>query len=374
MTWIVIGVVITYLLVNSPLIYSLIYGHGPKGIAQLWGYAPNQFLFLVVIYPFASFATFMALRSFIVKLYPALPFDSKLAPIIDHWPIAVLVALVIACLLTILVYFTSAWSFDKLKPQYAEMALKSISEFEDDVTGSSLKKEEQDSFRKQLIRKAHVELEAIPFTGTRDEVSVQRWLERLSPAAYLQVMQDKKLPHKLRLLEPAIHVLNVFQITITLFVGACALFVTIACVVYGREAGFTGDNLPHVKITLEAVFAAVFFFSFYIICYHQYRSQIEELVGTQTTILQDVAVAAVVVAAFIGIRMVDPSNRELSVLSVLKFWPAAVFVSGVALEETIPQLTRQIIGSETTLGFQIIFSFIFAILASIPTIRLVINQ
>lgn len=374
MIWIVIGVLISYFLVNAPLIYSLAYGHGLKGISQLWGYAPNQFLFLVVIYPFAAFASFVALRSFVVKIYPSLPLGSKLEPLFDHWPIAVLVGLIVACLLTIVVYFTSAWSIDKLKPQYADLALKSVRQFEDDVAQSSVRKEEQEGFRKQLIRKAQQELATIPLTDDRDESSVRNWLDRLSPGAYLQVVQDKRLPHRLRLLEPAIHILNVFQITLVLFVGACTLFVTGACVAYSREAGFSGNNLAHIKTTLDAVFLAVFFFSFYIICYHQYRSQIEELVGTQTTILQDIVVGAVVIAAFIALKMVDPTNRELSVLSVFKFWPAAVFVTGVAMEETVPRLTRQIIGSETTLGFQILFSCLFVGLALIPTVRLVMNQ
>src|SRR6185503_4183425 len=101
MTWILIGVIVSYVLVNSPLIYSLLYVHGRKGTGNLWGYAPNQFLFLVLFFPFA------ALRLFILKLYPSVPVDSKLSVIIDNWPIAVLIGLIIAALFTILVYFTS---------------------------------------------------------------------------------------------------------------------------------------------------------------------------------------------------------------------------------------------------------------------------
>ena len=96
----------------------------------------------------------------------------------------------------------------------------------------------------------------------------------------------------------------------------------------------------------------------------------EDLAGAGTTILQDVLVGIVVMAAFIGIKLIDPSNRELSVLTVLRFWPVAVFATGVAAEETLPQFMRQLIGKETTLGFQVGFSFIFSGLALIPIIQI----
>jgi hypothetical protein len=374
MIWILLVVLVSYFLVNSPLIYSLVYGHGTNATGRLWGYAPNQFLFLVLVYPFAAFASFVALRSFVVKLYATLPVTSRLAPIVDHWPVAVLVGLIVASFFTIVVYFTSGWSFDKLRPHYAERAMQSVKEFEKEVVESSTNKQDQEAFRRQLIRRAKDELEAIPFPGERNETAVQQWLDRLTPGAYLQVVQHKTLPHQLRLLDPAIHALNVFQITLVLFVAGCAAFVTLACVAYGHEAGYSGDNLPNLKVTVDAAFLAVFFFSLYIICYHQYRSQIEELVGTKTTIMQDVIVGIVVIVAFIGIRMIDPNNRELSILTILKFWPVAVLASGVAVEETIPQLTRQLIGNEATAGFQIIFSCIFAVLASIAVGRMIMNQ
>jgi hypothetical protein len=155
-----------------------------------------------------------------------------------------------------------------------------------------------------------------------------------------------------------------------LFIASVAVFVTLITILYGREVGFNGTNSPAVSSTIGAVFWAVFFFSFYVVCYHQYRSQMEDLAGAGTTILQDVLVGIVVMAAFIGIKLIDPSNRELSVLTVLRFWPIAVFATGVAAEETLPQFMRQLIGKETTLGFQVGFSFIFSGLALIPIIQI----
>ena len=374
MIWILIGVLISYLLVNSPLIYSLLHVHKLKGIGKLWGYAPNQFLFLVLFFPFAAFATLSALRLFILKIYPTLPVTSWLNPVVDHWPVSLLVGLIVAALFTILIYFTSGWSFDKLHPDYARTALESAAGFENKVEESSKVKEEQEAYRKQLIRKSKQDLEALTLPTQRDDAQISQWIHALQPELYLQVVQNRSLPHRLRLLHPAIHALNVFQLFIVLFIGSIAMFIAGVCIYYGYEADYSGTNLPELKPTIEAVFWAIFFFSFYVICYHQYRSQVEELVGSGTTVLQDVLVGIIIGAVLIGIRLIDPNNRILSVLTVLRFLPIAVFASGVIVEETLPHITRQLIGNETTLGFQVAFSAIFTAFAMIPTVRLALLE
>src|ERR1041385_906134 len=144
--WVVLIIVlVTYVLVNSPLFYSLLYVHRPYGISQLWGYAPNQFLFLVLVYPFAAFASLAALRAFVVKVYPSVPPESRLTWVIDNWPIAILFGLIIAALFTVLVYFTSGWSFDKLRPQYADAPRKKTQGYlrRNEKGGGGEKEEEQ---------------------------------------------------------------------------------------------------------------------------------------------------------------------------------------------------------------------------------------
>ena len=96
----------------------------------------------------------------------------------------------------------------------------------------------------------------------RNEEVVRRWLDGLLPEEYLQVVQDRGLTNRLRLLDPTIHALNIFQTLLVLFVGSVVLFVAAACIAYGYEAGYDGRNLPHLKATLDCVFWAVFFFSF----------------------------------------------------------------------------------------------------------------
>jgi hypothetical protein len=81
-------------------------------------------------------------------------------------------------------------------------------------------------------------------------------------------------------------------------------------------------------------------------------------------------VGVLVAAVLIGIRLIDPNNRVISALTVIRFLPIAIFASGVVVEETVPHLTRQLIGNETTLGFQVAFSAILTVLALISMVRL----
>jgi hypothetical protein len=373
--WVILIIVlVTYVLVNSPLFYSLLYVHKPYGISQLWGYAPNQFLFLVLVYPFAAFASLAALRAFVVKVYPSVPPESRLTWVIDNWPIAILFGLIIAALFTVLVYFTSGWSFDKLRPQYADAAVRAAKDFRSRIEQRDGDKTNQEQYRKQLINNAKQDIELFKPSELRDRAEVEQWLTKLSPAEYLQVVQDRNLINRLRLMDPAMHALNVFQILIVLFVGTCAVFSIVTCLAYGYEAGYNGKNLPDLKATIDTGFWAVFFFSFYVICYHQYRSQIEYLVGTRTTILQDLIAAVVIILILVGIRSIDPNNRELSFFSLIRAaWPILFFGSGIAIEERMPDLMRQVIGSDATAGFQIAGGFIFVLAGLIPIIIIILR-
>src|SRR4028118_850170 len=119
MAWVALCTVAIYLLVNIPLLYSLVAVHGREGIGALWGYAPNQFLFLVVPFPLATFCTFVALRIVITEVNPTLPKTALGKWIFDHWMGGLLLGLSLAALLAFGAYLRSTMSLDKLHPQYA---------------------------------------------------------------------------------------------------------------------------------------------------------------------------------------------------------------------------------------------------------------
>lgn len=360
----------TYLVANAPLIYSLRYVHGLSGTLSLWGYAPNQFLYLVVFYPFAALMTLVAMYSFVAELNSLLPLTSRLRPVFDNWPVAVLIGIILAAFISIVVYLTSAWSFDKLQPQYARKALEAVAKVEEQVEAASLKKEEQSSFRQKLIREAKQELRTLQIPSQNDTASVDQWLDTLKPEVYLQVVQDGRLTQRLRLLNPALHALNVFQLLNTLFMASCALVVAVFCIYAAREMRYDGTNIPELTQTINAAFYAVFFFGLYAVCYHQYRSQIEEVVGTGTTILQDVFVGIIVLVMLVWLRWLVTNNLELSVETSLKFLPVVIFGISYVAGNSSPQILKQLIGSETNVGIQIVLSLIAILLASIPVIRI----
>ena len=163
--------------------------HKLDGTINLWGYAPNQFLYLVVFYPFAALATFAALHSFAFRLHPVLPATFRLGSAFDNWPVTFLVGIIIAATLSIIVYFNSGWSFDKLKPEYAQRALKAAALVEDQVRKSSLKKEEQEEFRQRLTSDARRELESLNMPAGNDPAAINQWLDTLKPEVYLQDVQ-----------------------------------------------------------------------------------------------------------------------------------------------------------------------------------------
>ncbi len=95
MIWVALGVFVTYLVVNLPLLYSLKYVHGLSGIGKLWGYAPNQFLFLVVVFPIALLFSFFSFIYFVKDLYTKIPLDSKVAYFFDLFPVFILLCIIV---------------------------------------------------------------------------------------------------------------------------------------------------------------------------------------------------------------------------------------------------------------------------------------
>lgn len=368
MFWVFFGVTVFYLMVNSPLIYSLIFVHKIGGISKLWGYAPNQFLFSVVIFPVSCLFSFLAFTYFIKDLYAKVPLNSRITYFFDHYPIFFLICVIVSCLVTITVYYTSAWSFDKLEPQYTERTLLMIREFEKQVENETNKRDEQENVRKRIIGEAKDNLQNfqqnLPSNYDKDEINKN--LESLKPAEYLQVMHNRDLTFQLRLVNPKIKVLNILQMFMTILVASFLVFVTGICLSFANEIGYDGTNHPELNQIFKLIFWAVFYFSLYVICFKQYRQQIEEIVGTGTTILQDVLVLLVVLALLFGIKYAQTHKFEFSLTGITPFIPLVFPFVGITVESLAPDMMKQYLGSETTLGFQIIGSVIFLALSFIP--------
>lgn len=373
MIWIMLGTALAYILANAPLAYALRV-HGFNGIATLWGWAPNQFLFLIVFFPLAVFSTLAALQGFVFRSAPTLHLTRPVSDVAKNWPASILVAALLAAAIGLIVYFQSAWSFDKLEPKYAQHAVVAMQQVNNDVLKSSAKPEEQEAFRGNLVSTSKADLEASSIPDPSDRKAVDGWLTSLTPGTYLQVIQNPSLQVRLGLLNPILHPLVVFQLFTVLLVGVITVALSALCFFVAKDVGYDGTNYPELGQTLLAVQYSVFFFGIYAICYNQYRAQIEYAVGSGSTVLQDVFVMALVVALLLALVTLDPGNRQWSFDAVAQYAPAALLVFGAGASAARPQIMRQVIGSETTPGIQAILVVCSLVLAALPILQLIPRQ
>jgi hypothetical protein len=364
LAWVILCTVVVCILANFTLIYSFLFVHKGTGIVSLWGYAPQQFLFAVLFFPIAAFSTFVALYVLVTKLAPTLPMTFFARGLLDNWIATLCAGLALVSLVTLIVYFTSGMSFDKLRPEYAQRALTAAKSIDDRV--ASVKKDEREDFRSQMISKARKERETLQIPAVDDRGVLDSWLNHLEPEVYLQVIESPGYQLRLKLLHPKLHALSMLQILTVLFVALCAVISIAFCIVAAKELNYNGTNAPFLHSAISAAFYALLFFAAYSICYGQYRTQTESLVGGGTTILQDIFTGFLIMVFLVWLRTLDPSNRDLSFASLLNYLPVALVGTGTIVELVNPQLTRQLIGSDTTLGIQLILIFIVLLFSVIP--------
>src|SRR2546428_14168696 len=101
MIWVLLGVGVCYGLMILPVIYATFQLHSPSRIGRLWGFVPNQFLFSVLLFPLASFYTFLALPVLVVNERVSISLRDPGRLILVYWPAAALLALAMVWLITI---------------------------------------------------------------------------------------------------------------------------------------------------------------------------------------------------------------------------------------------------------------------------------
>lgn len=359
MFWVVLCAILAYIVVNVPLIYSLFFVQGRQGIATLWGYAPNQFLFLVLAFPFAALSTFIALHNLIVNVGPEIPPGYPVRVLFDNWIASFLIGLIVVSLIAIGVYFSSAMSFDKLQPKYAQRAVEALKLLEDRI--EDIENEKREPFRQSLIRQARKELEALAPPPSDDATAFETWIDQLPPDVYLQVVQNPKFERPL--MNPTIQSLNIVQLTTALFVGFYALVAIIFCIYASRGVSLTSQGRLELSGSISVLYYALFFFALYPICYSQHRAEIERFAGTGSSVLQDVLTGLAILTALILLRASDVAIREAPGFNILNYVPIIIVVVGYVVQISNPQIMRQLIGSQTRFGTQIIFAIVYALLS-----------
>lgn len=374
MFWILTCTALIYLLVNSPLIYSLLSAHRYEGIAALWGYAPQQFLFMAVIFPFATYSTFSALRALVADLSQKIPTNLALHRILTDWPVWVIgLGLIVTSVIGFAVYYSSAMSLDKLRPELAHRAITCIQQIESstgDIDSPSARNK-----RNELSHKSKVKLATnIPVSRASTDEEIDNWVSGLNPTAFLQVVQNGRLQRELRLMEPTIHALNVFQFMMAILVGFCCLYCVVLCYIASKQLGYDGTNCPELSTAVVCSFWSLAFFAAYPICYSQYRSQIELFTGSGISVLQDTLTMIVIVVALLILARLDSSIPFLTITGLLRVTPVAAIGAASLLVVKYPELMRQLIGSETKVGTQVIVVLLTAIVGVFSIVQMNIQR
>jgi len=348
--------VIAYVLANFPLVYSLIYVHRKAGIAELWGYSPHQFFFLVFIFPLSAFVTFLGLHLMVKRIGPIIPDAFAIKWAFDNWVILLLFGLCLASMITIVDYFCSARSIDKLTPAYARRTLDAVQKVTESI--NAYKKEERNDERERLIAEAIKAKETLTPPPQDTPGAVARWLDTLPPPVVLQVVMDAGQQRRLHLLDSTLYPLNVLQVLIGLFVGISTFIMAVGVIYIMSVLNATARTSIEFDRVANAAFYAVFFFGFYVICYQQYLSEIATVAGSRFSSKPQVAVGLFVITLMILLTVLDPSKSNLPRFILLRIFPLIAMLSAIIVEWSGPQLLRQFIGIEVNFATQI-FLIIF---------------
>lgn len=358
MAWVLIFTIGSIIIVNTPLIYILFRVHYPSGLFSLWGYAPNQFLFPLLAFPMAAFATFLAMKLLVTYFqqtssrHPAIQWST------DNWIVVVLIGVILTSLICIVDYFRSTKTFDKLQPFYAQKAVSSSYSVRETIL--NFPKDDREDKRSKLIRSWRDEKRKLAPTLLHSP-NLKEQLANLEPGVYLQIVQDPSLQRKLNLMNPTVHALNVLQLFTAVLTGLCTLFVTGLCY-YVFKADPNATQVSVLKNALSAVFFAVTFFAFFPILYAQQRAEIEYLVGTGYTILPQVFSGIFAVGLLVALISLEPVKGHLSDVIISRLIPILLVGAGFGFNLMESQPLRQLIGVESNWGIQIILALCFIVI------------
>src|ERR1035441_7107618 len=349
MQWVVGFTILVALVVNLPLLYSLNTVHGLRGVADLWGYSPHQFLFCLLILPFAAFGTFTSVYVTVVHVGPKLQPEFGGRVFVENWMAVLLGGIALSSLITAADYFGSGRSLDKLQSPYATVAIRALRNLNAKV--DALKRSEREDARDKLIRDGKAARQSLSLPATRDVNSVNRWMGTLPFESVLQVVIDPELQRQLRLTNDALYALSLVQVLTSIFVGVCALFSAGLYVHVARGAPQLHGS-AEMHYFFSAAFYVIFFIGLYPICYQQYRSELEVFTGPASTTLQQYFVGGLVLLVLSTLLALNPTKDAIPGIIFARLLPIMVIVLGLGAEMRGPQVLRRLVGTRTNAGTQ----------------------
>jgi hypothetical protein len=293
--WITLSTALITLIVNLPLIYGAFGVHGGY-IWKLWGYSPQQFVFLLAPLPIATFATLIALTIIFATLTNSPNAHGMLQWSGRNWVVIILIGFILSTLFAIFDYYGNPKVFDRLKPEYAERAVVAADEVREKLLVLSA------ADAKNMQRQAEIRTAAL---RTQGDMSRQNLLN-LDPSVYLRVATDAEFQRKFQMLQPVSHLLSQLQLTFALFVGFGTLFAaTLVFISYFSQGVDLSKAIP-------AVITALAFFALYPLCFSYWSAEINFLTGRPINNVGYLIAGGLILIVGVLLAVVDANVRGVT--------------------------------------------------------------
>ncbi len=319
---------------------------------KLWGYAPNQFLFLFVPFPVAAFTTFVVFSNILKKFGTTSPKDSILRWLFSNWPVVILIGTILVSLVTIADYFYTAKVFDRFEQEYAVKALESA-----DILRNRIEQHLEPKERLQEQKNINNEAKSKIKSFGKEYIPTKQEILSLEPSVYMKLILNSQVQREWKLLNPTAHVLSTLQLFFVL-VTAFVCFFSIAMVYLGIQDGYRMSGVVNV-LTFSVIS-----FSTYPLCYRYFIAEMKLITDVISTIGGDVLAFILISVAAGLVLTIDPHRRDFLSIFIRGLPFFFVIAPGAYLVISGPLYLRSIIGIDTNPGVRISLFIVMILLAA----------
>jgi len=350
MLWVLAATALVWLLALLPILHVFFSKQFTQSeISQLMGYAPNQFLFILLLpFPLAAFLTFVALRHLLLYYNNSSTSNPILGWFLHNWPVAILVGSILASTVAAVDSIYTARTFDRLQPAYARKAIASATALRSRIESSS---SEQEMIRER--NNISKEAKKIASGLSQDRPVSQEDILRMPASGFMKIVLDVQYQKGWSLLNPTRANLAVLQTFITLLVASITLIVLLMLTLVAKEKSI-GELAPAV----EALKWSIIFFAIYPICYRYFRAEMLSVSETASTIGGDILSTLLIGASAYFVLSIDPSIQ--GPISFLQRAFPFLVVIGPSIYSSLagPLSLRSIIGTDSNFGSRIALAII----------------
>jgi len=197
-------------------------------------------------------------------------------------------------------------------------------------------------------------------------------IDLVDNATYLQIAQDARLQNQLGLLDPTDHALQTFQTFVVIMVAWCVVVSAGLCLALQFSTNYSPSLSEHFPKVLTALYLAVICFAIWVICYRQFKMEMEYVTGTIAGSLRpgDVVGTLLIIGLLAWIINIDPAVKNLQSALSTYIVPFVFMGCGYAAQFMTDNPLRLWIGVNSSPGIQILFHIVLLVISTPNIIRL----